>query len=223
LIIDLNLKNKNILVIGGGIEGTKKVKLLTTYKCNITIISKEFNNDILDYEKKYNLKLIQKNIEEIGILDEFNDIFMIFATTNDKCLNLKIINWAKNAKILTYSTDDHEKSDFALMSIISIDELIQIAISTSGKSPIMNKIIKNKVENTIKNIIGKSDIDNIKIQEFARAYAKKHIENPKERKDFLYSLINNSEIQELINKNNIDKVKERIIKILDKLEDNKGR
>jgi precorrin-2 dehydrogenase / sirohydrochlorin ferrochelatase len=223
LIIDLNLKNKNILVIGGGIEGTKKVKLLTTYKCNITIISKEFNNDILDYEKKYNLKLIQKNIEETDILDEFNDIFMIFATTNDKCLNLKIINWAKNAKILTYSTDDHEKSDFALMSIISIDELIQIAISTSGKSPIMNKIIKNKVENTIKNIIGKSDIDNIKIQEFARAYAKKHIENPKERKDFLYSLINNSEIQELINKNNIDKVKERIIKILDKLEDNKGR
>jgi precorrin-2 dehydrogenase / sirohydrochlorin ferrochelatase len=223
LIIDLNLKNKNILVIGGGIEGTKKVKLLTTYKCNITIISKEFNNDILDYEKKYNLKLIQKNIEEIDILDEFSDIFMIFATTNDKCLNLKIIDWAKNAKILTYSTDDHEKSDFALMSIISIDELIQIAISTSGKSPIMNKIIKNKVENTIKNIIGKSDIDNIKIQEFARVYAKKHIENPKERKDFLYSLINNSEIQELINKNNIDKVKERIIKILDKLEDNKGR
>jgi precorrin-2 dehydrogenase / sirohydrochlorin ferrochelatase len=223
LIIDLNLKNKNILVIGGGIEGTKKVKLLTTYKCNITIISKEFNNDILDYEKKYNLKLIQKNIEEIDILDEFSDIFMIFATTNDKCLNLKIINWAKNAKILTYSTDDHEKSDFALMSIISIDELIQIAISTSGKSPIMNKIIKNKVENTIKNIIGKSDIDNIKIQEFARVYAKKHIENPKERKDFLYSLINNSEIQNLINKDNIEKVKERIIKILDKLEDNKGR
>ncbi len=109
------------------------------------------------------------------------------------------------------------------MSIISIDELIQIAISTSGKSPIMNKIIKNKIENTIKNIIGKNDIDNIKIQEFARVYAKKHIENPKERKDFLYSLINNSEIQELINKNNIDKVKERIIKILDKLEDNKGR
>ena len=115
------------------------------------------------------------------------------------------------------------KKVILLLSIISIDKLIQIAISTSGKSPIMNKIIKDKIENTIKNIIGKNDIDNIKIQEFARVYAKKHIEKSKERKDFLYSLINNSEIQELINKNNIDKVKERIIKILDKLEDNKGR
>ena len=34
---------------------------------------------------------------------------------------------------------------------------------------------------------------------------------------------NADEIQELLNKNNIDKVKERIINILDKLENNKGR
>jgi precorrin-2 dehydrogenase / sirohydrochlorin ferrochelatase len=223
LIIDLNLKDKNILVIGGGIEGTKKVKLLMNHKCNITIISKEFDHDILDYEKKYALKLIQKNIEDINILENFDDFFMIFATTNDKNLNQKIINRAKDIKILTYSIDNPEKSDFAFLSIINIEELVQIAISTSGKSPLMNKIIKNKIENAIKNIIGKNDMDNIKIQEFARSYAKKHIEKPKERRDFLYSLINNSEIQELINNNKIDKVKERIINTLDKLEDNKGR
>ncbi|MGN6349615.1 MAG: hypothetical protein ACTHLL_07700, partial [Candidatus Nitrosocosmicus sp.] len=62
-----------------------------------------------------------------------------------------------------------------------------------------------------------------KIQEFARLYAKKYIEKPSDRKDFLHSLINNTEIQELIEKNNIDKVKERIINILEKLEVNRGR
>ena len=87
----------------------------------------------------------------------------------------------------------------------------------------MAKIIKGKIEDAIKNIIVKSDIDNIKIQAFAREQAKKYIENPKERKDFLRSLINNPEIQGLISKNNIDKVKERIINTLDKLEDNNGR
>jgi precorrin-2 dehydrogenase/sirohydrochlorin ferrochelatase len=87
----------------------------------------------------------------------------------------------------------------------------------------MTKIIKEKVEKNIKNIIGKNDIDNIKTQEFARMYAKRYIEESTERKDFLYNILNNSEIQDLINKNNIDKVKERIINILEKLEDNKGR
>ena len=211
------------MVIGAGIEGTKKIKLLLNQKCNLTIISEEFDQDILSYEKKYDLQLIQKKVEDINILNESDNLFMVFATTNNKYLNRQITRWAKNAKILAYSIDDYEKSDFALMSIINIDELIQIAISTSGKSPIMNKIIKLKIENVIKNIIGKNDIDNIKIQEFARIYAKKYIEKPNERKDFLYSLINNQEIQELLNKNSIDKVKERIINILDKLENNKGR
>jgi precorrin-2 dehydrogenase/sirohydrochlorin ferrochelatase len=87
----------------------------------------------------------------------------------------------------------------------------------------MTKIIKDKVEKNIKNIIGKNDIDNIKIQEFARRYAKRYIERSTERKDFLYGILNNSEIQELISKNNIDKVKERIINTLENLEDNKGR
>jgi precorrin-2 dehydrogenase / sirohydrochlorin ferrochelatase len=223
LIIDLNIKNKNVLVIGAGIEGTKKIKLLLNQKCNLTIISEEFDQEILSYEKKYDLQLIQKKIEDINILNEFDNLFMVFATTNNKYLNQQIARWAKNAKIIAYSIDDSEKSDFAFMSIINIDELIQIAISTSGKSPIMNKIIKHKIENVIKNIIGKNDIDNIKIQEFARIYAKKYIEKPNERKDFLYSLINNQEILELLNKNNIDKVKERIINIIDKLENNKGR
>ena len=223
MIIDLNIENKNVLVIGAGIEGTKKIKLLLNNKCNLTIISEEFDQDILCYEKKYDLQLIQKKVEDINILNEFDNLFMIFATTNNKYLNRQITRWARNSKVLAYSIDDYEKSDFAFMSIINIEELIQIAISTSGKSPIMNKIIKHKIEKVIKNIIGKNDIDNIKIQEFARTYAKKYIEKPNERKDFLYSLINNHEIQELLNKNDIDKVKERIINILDKLENNKGR
>ncbi len=221
--MDLDLTDKNILIVGGGDQGSKKVRSLLNHKCNITIISKGFDRYILNKEKIYGLKIIYKDFDNINILEEFRNFFIIFATTNDKDLNHKITDWAKDAKILSYSTDNSEKSDFSLLSIINIEEIIQIAVSTSGKSPIMNKIIKEKIENPIKNIIGKYYIDNIKIQEFARLWAKKYIENPKERKDFLYSIINNSEIQKLIDENKIDIVKERIINITGKLEDNKGR
>ncbi|MGN6615240.1 MAG: precorrin-2 dehydrogenase/sirohydrochlorin ferrochelatase family protein [Candidatus Nitrosocosmicus sp.] len=223
MIVDLDINNKNILIIGAGIEGTKKVKLIVKYNCNITIISEKFSQEIINLKKKYNLKLINNKIEDTSILNLFNNIFLIFATTNDRSLNNKIIEWAKKNKILVYATDNPTMSDFAFLSIIDIENLIQIGISTSGKSPLMNKILKTKIEKNIKNIIEKSDINNIKIQEFARLYAKKYIEKPSDRKDFLHSLINNTEIQELIEKNNIDKVKERIINILEKLEVNRGR
>ncbi|MDQ4074053.1 MAG: bifunctional precorrin-2 dehydrogenase/sirohydrochlorin ferrochelatase [Thermoproteota archaeon] len=225
MIIDLNLDKKNILIIGGGTEGYRKVKSLLNHNCNITVVSEHINHLLYEYIKKenHNLKLIKKKVDNAAILAEFDNLFIVFAATNNRLLNKDIITKAKESGIIAYSIDDPSESDFSFMSTINIDGLIQIAVSTSGKSPIMTKIIRDRLENAIKDIIGKNDIHNINIQEFARSQAKLYIERPEDRKHFLYSLINNPEIQGLINENKIDKVKERIINTLDKWRDNKVR
>lgn len=205
-------------------EGTKRIKSLSKHDCKIIIISETLNESLYEIEGKNNpIILIRRKIEDPNILDEFNDIFVVFASTNDPFLNKKIIDKAKEKGILSYSIDDAAASDFFFTSIINIDEVIQVAISTSGKSPLMSKIIRDRIENAIKNIIGKKDTDNIKIQEFAREHARNYIENQHERRKFLCSVVEDQEIQELIAKNNIDKVKERIINTLDKWEDNRSR
>lgn len=224
MIVDLNLKGRNILVIGAGMEGTKRIKSLSNQDCKIIIVSETFNESLYEIEGKNTpIIIIRRKIEDPNIIDEFSDIFVVFASTNDPFLNKKIIDRAKEKGILSYSIDDASSSDFFFTSIINIDETIQIAISTSGKSPLMSKIIRDRIEKAIKNIIGKKDTDNIKIQEFAREHVRNYIKNQDERRMFLYSLVDDQEIQELVAKNNMDKVKERIINTLDKWEDNKGR
>ena len=224
MIVDLNLKDRNILVIGAGMEGAKRIKSLSKHDCKIIIISETVNESLYEIEGKNNpIIIIRRKIEDPSIIDEFNDIFVVFASTNDPFLNKKIIERAKEKGLLSYSIDDASASDFFFTSIINIDEIIQIAISTSGKSPLMSKIIRDRIENAIKNIIGKKDTDNIKIQEFAREHVRDYIENQHERRKFLYSIVDDREIQELIAKNNIGKAKERIINTLDKWEDNKSR
>jgi precorrin-2 dehydrogenase / sirohydrochlorin ferrochelatase len=224
VIVDLNLKGRNILVIGAGMEGAKRIKSLSKHDCKIIIISETVNESLYEIEGKNNpIIIIRRKIEDPSIIDEFNDIFVVFASTNDPFLNKKIIERAKEKGLLSYSIDDAPASDFFFTSIINIDEIIQIAISTSGKSPLMSKIIRDRIEKAIKNIIGKKDTDNIKIQEFAREHARNYIENQHERRKFLYSIVDDREIQELIAKNNIGKAKERIINTLDKWEDNKSR
>jgi precorrin-2 dehydrogenase/sirohydrochlorin ferrochelatase len=224
VIIDLNLRGRNILVIGAGMEGTKRIKLLSKHDCKIIIISETLNESLYEIEGKNNpIIVIRRKIRDPNILDEFNDIFVVFASTNDPSLNKKIIDKAREKGILSYSIDDAAASDFFFTSIINIDEVLQVAISTSGKSPLMSKIIRDRIENAIKNIIGKKDTDNIKIQEFARKHARNYIDNQHERRKFLCSVVEDQEIQELIAKNNIDKVKERIINTLDKWEDNRSR
>ena len=205
-------------------EGTKRIKSLSKHDCKIIIISETLNESLYEIEGKNNpIILIRRKIRDTNILDEFNDIFVVFASTNDPSLNKKIIDKAREKGILSYSIDDAAASDFFFTSIINIDEVLQVAISTSGKSPLMSKIIRDRIENAIKNIIGKKDTDNIKIQEFAREHVRNYIKNQHERRMFLYSLVDDQEIQELVAKNNMDKVKERIINTLDKWEDNKGR
>jgi len=224
VIVDLNLKGRNILVIGAGMEGVKRIKSLSNQDCKIIIVSETVNESLYEIEGKNTpIIIIRRKIEDPNIIDEFSDIFVVFASTNDPILNKKIIARAKENGILSYSIDDGSSSDFFFTSIINIDETIQIAISTSGKSPLMSKIIRDRIENAIKNIIGKKDTDNIKIQEFAREHVRNYIKNQHERRMFLYSLVDDQEIQELVAKNNMDKVKERIINTLDKWEDNKGR
>ncbi len=205
-------------------EGTKRIKSLSKHDCKIIIISETLNESLYEIEGKNNpIILIRRKIRDPNILDEFNDIFVVFASTNDPSLNKKIIDKAREKGILSYSIDDAAASDFFFTSIINIDEVLQVAISTSGKSPLMSKIIRDRIENAIKNIIGKKDTDNIKIQEFARKHARNYIDNQHERRKFLCSVVEDQEIQELIAKNNIDKVKERIINTLDKWEDNRSR
>ena len=140
-------------------EGTKRIKSLSKHDCKIIIISETLNESLYEIEGKNNpIILIRRKIRDTNILDEFNDIFVVFASTNDPSLNKKIIDKAREKGILSYSIDDAAASDFFFTSIINIDEVLQVAISTSGKSPLMSKIIRDRIENAIKNIIGKVGI-----------------------------------------------------------------
>jgi precorrin-2 dehydrogenase / sirohydrochlorin ferrochelatase len=223
VIVDLNLKDKNVLVIGAGIEGTKRIKILSKQDCQIIVLSDTVNEALYEIEGngRYPIFIIKRKIKDINLFNKFDDIFLILAATSDSSLNEKIVREAKRRNILTYNITDSLSGDIFFTSTISFDDVIQLAISTSGKSPLMSKVIRDKIEDIIKNIIGQKDIDNIRIQEFAREQVKKYIKNPKERRKFLYDLIQDDDIQELIIEKNIDKVKERIIKTLDKWEDSK--
>ncbi|MDW0183235.1 MAG: hypothetical protein QOK91_09240, partial [Nitrososphaeraceae archaeon] len=91
--------------------------------------------------------------------------------------------------------------------LVNIEGLVQVAISTSGKSPIMARKIRMKAERMLNKIISESDTSNIILQEFARKMAKEKISTVKERKEFLYSLIKDKNIQYLLRSNKLDEAK----------------
>ena len=124
--------------------------------------------------------------------------FLVITSTSDKSLNQKIIQTAKKMKILAYASDSPELSDISYLSIIDIKKTIKVAISTNGASPIMSKKIKLKTEKLLKQNISSRDLELIKIQKFARNESKKYINSQLERKNFLYTIMNDKHVKELL-------------------------
>ena len=213
MIIDLNLQDKKIIIIGGGKEAQKRINSILKQGCDTIVISDTVNSQIDKLIKTKKIKLIKQKITDTKFISKLKPD-MIITTTNDKKINQKIINYAKREKIITYSSDNPEDSDFSNPSIIDFENIVQIAIFTGGKSPIMSKKIKDRSEKIFKKIITKEDIAQIKIQKIAREIAKETIPTQEQRKKCLHSIINDNEIDQLIKDGQMKKAEKRASIIL---------
>ena len=215
MIINLNLEGKKIIIVGGGNEAEKRIKSIVNEKCEIVVISDSVNAQISKLVKTKKITLKKQKIENIKFILELKPD-LIITTTNDKKINQKIINYAKKNKIIAYSSDNPEDSDFANAAIIDFQKMIQVAIFTGGRSPIMAKKIKSKAEIALKKVISKEDISQIKIQKISRELSKEIIPTQFERKECLRSIMTDSHIDQLIKDGQIKKAEKRAIEILKK-------
>lgn len=217
LIIDLNLYNKKAVIVGGGIEGGRKVRGLLGQNCCITVISDHFDPYLSDLANKGQIQIIKSKVDDSTVLDGHNgSLFLLLACTDDRSLNRSLVEKGRSMGAFVYSVDDPSYSDFSYASIINIEGVMQVAVSTSGKSPIMARQVRIKAERVLKRVIKKTDIENTRLQEFARNAARAKIHSVEDRKKFLYSLINDKYIQDLIRENRIEDAKSSTIELLQK-------
>ncbi len=197
MIIDLHLNEKTVVIVGAGNEALKRIKLLEPEGCKIIVIGEKPNSEIIKLSQKKKITLKKTKITSMLFLKKHKP-FLVIASTTDSLLNQKIVQTAKKMKILSYASDSPDSSDISYLSLIDIKKTIKVGISTGGGSPIMAKKIKSKTEKCLQKNISDQDIELIKIQKFARSESKKYILTQTERKKFLYELMNDKRVKELL-------------------------
>lgn len=150
--VNLNISKFNILIIGLGEVGFRKLQDLLPYKPQIKIISKEIRKDRLAFISEfkniiYELRSYKK--EDISSCD------MIFACTDDEYTQNLIMQDVEKEKqnrfILSNYCKFQEKSNFTNMSKIQKDDFA-IAISTYTKSPSITKQLRIKLKEIIEKL-----------------------------------------------------------------------
>ena len=213
VIVDLNLRGRQVIVVGAGGEGLKKVNSLLTQDCQIIVISDSASSIIQKLAKQGKIEFKKTRLENASFLKEYNPI-LVMAATDDKELNRKVVQEAKKKRCYAYAADDPEFSDFAHPSVINIQDTVQVAISTGGRSPAMARKLKIKAEKIFNEIIDKEDIYQIKLQKIARDSARNKITTVLERKKFLYSVLNNTKIKQLLKEDNFLAAEKEVMRIL---------
>jgi len=213
VIISLNLQNKKVCIVGGGNESLKRLTPLLKENCNITVISESINKQIKNLALRKKILLKKTKLDDAKFLEKEKP-FMIITTTNNNKLNLEILKKAKKMKIIAYSSDNPVQSDFSNPAIIDYEKIIEIAVFTGGKSPIMSKKIKEQLEKSLKKSISREDIEQIKIQMIARSLVKNSIDDQNKRKEFLNSLAMDKKIKQLIKDGQGKKIEKHIIAML---------
>ena len=190
--IFLEIKNKPVLVIGGGDIALRKIKLLIKSKPNLTVVAKNFCEEILDLKDRYSIDIIQKDFHP----DDIEFPMIMIAATNNKLLNKQIAQIGIKKKIPVNVVDQPSLCTFTMGSIVERGSLV-VSISSSGKAPVLVRQLREKIEMMIPDAYK----DLVDLAGSLRDKVKKSIKVNNKRRIFWEKFFDVENIQSFLNQN----------------------
>ena len=149
LPIFMDVKNKPVLVVGGGEVASRKVDLLLSAKAKVTVVSPQFSDMLTRYADTGKITQIIDGYDNKYLADSV----MVWVTTDNGELNKQIWQECNERRILVNVADQQELCEFITPSIIDRSPL-QIAISSGGRSPVLIRYLREKLEAVLPTSLG---------------------------------------------------------------------
>lgn len=149
LPIFMDVKNKPVLVVGGGEVASRKVDLLLSAKAKVTVVSPQFSDMLTRYAEAGKIAQVIDGYDSKYLADSV----MVWVTTDNGELNKQIWQECNERRILVNVADQQELCEFITPSIIDRSPL-QIAISSGGRSPVLIRYLREKLEAVLPTSLG---------------------------------------------------------------------
>ena len=148
----LQLNKLPCLVVGGGSVAERKLDLLIKANADITVISPDFSEYILELSKSHDIKCITDEYSEKFL--EGSKYRFVISATNDVSLNEQVAKDCAKQNIIVNVVDQPEICDFIFPSILERGD-ITVAVSTGGASPVLARVLRTKLETMVPASYGK--------------------------------------------------------------------
>ncbi|MBR6994074.1 MAG: bifunctional precorrin-2 dehydrogenase/sirohydrochlorin ferrochelatase [Methanobrevibacter sp.] len=191
----LKTSDLNVFILGTGEVATRRANKFLDHGANVKLAGTQISEDL---ECK---GAVLCSTDDVDDLVEWSDLVVV--ASGDEKLSDYVCEIAKDK--LVNRADIPQKGDIIVPTSFNIGE-IEISIFTNGKSPLMARQLRKKIQS----IITEDDILEIELQDYARSLLKNKVENQKERREYLYEIFENEKINDLIKDRKIDEAKDYI-------------
>jgi len=128
--VALDLHDKSVVVVGGGNVAERKVRGLLDAGASVTVVAPRIAAALRELAERGTIRTIERPFRA-GDLDAAT---LAFAATDDDCVNLSVIEAARERRILANDAADRSRSDFATPATYRTGSLT-FAVDTAGLAP----------------------------------------------------------------------------------------
>lgn len=136
----MNIGNLNFLIVGAGNIALAKLESLLEFNANVKVIAPNSIPQFDDLVRENNVEFIRDSYDKKYL----KNIDIVISATNEIAVNQQIVNDAKELKILVNAVDDPQISDFIFGANVKKENII-ISAGTSGMSPVLARVLKQKI------------------------------------------------------------------------------
>lgn len=129
VIVKLEVKQRRILIVGGGNVALRKAKLFLREKAIVKVVAPKIVKELSD--------LVKCETREYQTTD-LKDIFLVVAASDDKNLNARIQKEAAQYRVLFMGVSKEQEADVRAMSYLETTAYA-LAVSTNGNYPLLAK------------------------------------------------------------------------------------
>ncbi len=137
----LKLRNRRVLVVGGGAIAASKIPSLFEAAAQLTVVSPVLNSELTERLHNHEFTWLSKPFEP----SDLDGKFLVIAATSIPEVNAAVFEAAEARQVLCNAVDDIDHCHFYYGSIVQRGAL-QIAISTNGKSPALAQRLRKELE-----------------------------------------------------------------------------
>jgi uroporphyrin-III C-methyltransferase/precorrin-2 dehydrogenase/sirohydrochlorin ferrochelatase len=144
-----DLSGRQVLVVGGGVVGERKVAALLEAGARVVVGAPDLTHALHGWAREGRIQWRSGRFEAPWL----DDVWLVIAATDDPVLHRDIVALAEARHLFVNVVDDAEQSSFHVPAVIDRSP-VTIAVSSGGHAPMLARLLRERLEVVIDPVVG---------------------------------------------------------------------